>query len=183
VARITRKELKTDKFALEVEHTVTFFEEHQKELVRYGAIALVVVLLFLGYSWYSRRQHTRRQDALARALQVQEAPVGPATPGQNLNFPTQEVKEQAAMQAFTALKTEYGGTEEAHIAEYYLGSLKADQGKLAEAEASFQNVSKNADEKYSSLAKLALAQIYFADCFQRTGHHFTGTLPDSDQTG
>jgi predicted negative regulator of RcsB-dependent stress response len=94
---------------------------------------------------------------------VQEAPVGPATPGQNLNFPTQEVKEQAAMQAFTALKTEYGGTEEAHIAEYYLGSLKADQGKLAEAEASFQNVSKNADEKYSSLAKLALAQIYFAD--------------------
>ena len=36
VARITRKELKSDKFALEVEHTVTFFEEHQKELIRYA---------------------------------------------------------------------------------------------------------------------------------------------------
>ena len=51
MARITRKELKTDKFALEVGHTVDFFEEHHTEIVRYGAAALVViaivVLIFL----------------------------------------------------------------------------------------------------------------------------------------
>ena len=44
MARITRKELKTDKFALEVEHTVNFFEEHQKEIIRYGASPRVVAL-------------------------------------------------------------------------------------------------------------------------------------------
>ena len=32
MARITRKELKADKFALEVEHTVTLFEEHKREI-------------------------------------------------------------------------------------------------------------------------------------------------------
>ena len=66
MARITRKELKTDKFALDVGLTVTFFEDHRKEITRYGAVALVVVLLIIGYSIYSRRQHGVRQDALAR---------------------------------------------------------------------------------------------------------------------
>ena len=58
MARITRKELKTDKFALEVEHTVNFFEEHQKEIIRYGGIGLVVVGLVIGWMIYSRHQHT-----------------------------------------------------------------------------------------------------------------------------
>ena len=47
--RVTRKELKTDKFALEVGHTVSLFEEHQKEVIRYGAIGLVAIALGLGY--------------------------------------------------------------------------------------------------------------------------------------
>src|ERR1044071_3217132 len=89
VARITRKELKSDKFALEVEHTVTLFEEHQKEIIRYGAIALAGVVLIVGYVMYSRYQHGVREAALARAIQIQEAPVGPPQPGQNMNFPTQ----------------------------------------------------------------------------------------------
>jgi predicted negative regulator of RcsB-dependent stress response len=163
VARITRKELKTDKFALEVEHTFTFFEEHQKEIVRYGAIAVALTLLIIGYSWYSGRKHTQRQDALARAIQVQEAPVGQPTPGQNLNFPTAEAKEQAAVQAFQALLTQYPGTSEGYIAEYYIAAIKADQGKISEAEKSFKSVADNGDDRYAALARLSLAQIYFAD--------------------
>ena len=44
-----------------------------------------------------------------------------------------------------------------------MGSIKADQGKLAEGEKLFQEVAQKGDEKYASLAKLSLAQIYFAD--------------------
>jgi hypothetical protein len=57
----------------------------------------------------------------------------------------------------------YPGSTEAYIAEYYIGSIKADQGKLAEAETHFKRVADNADEKYASLAKFSLGQIYFAD--------------------
>ena len=163
MARITRKELKSDKFALEVEHTVTFFEEHQKEIVKYGAIAVGVIVLILGYVIYSRHQHSVREEALARAIQIQEAPVGPPSPGQNLNFPTQESKEQAALQSFTDLLSKYGSSTEGEIATYYIGSIRADQGKLADAEKSFKEVADKGDGRYSSLAKLALAQIYFAD--------------------
>jgi len=66
VARITRKELKSDKFALEVEHTVNFFEDHRQEIVRYGGIALVAVVLIIGYIIYSGHQHAQREEALAR---------------------------------------------------------------------------------------------------------------------
>jgi len=163
VARITRKELKTDRFALEVEQTVSFFEEHQKEIIRYGGAALAVIALVFGYTVYQRHQKAARQEALYRAIQVQESPVGPPTPGQNMNFPTQDSKDQAAIAAFTGLQKQYPGTAEGEIAEYYLGCVKADQGKLAEAEKSFLEVADKGDEKYASLAKLSLAQIYFAD--------------------
>ena len=164
MARITRKELKTDKFAVEVEHTVTFVEEHQKLIIRYGALALVLIVLIVGYSLYSSRQHSKRQEVLARAIQVQEAPVGPPTPGQVArSFPTQEMKEQAAIQAFSEVRTLFPGTTEGEIAVYYLGAIAADQGKLAEGEKYFKEVADKADEKYASLAKLSLASIYFAD--------------------
>jgi len=163
VARISRKELKTDAFALEVEQTVTFFEEHKQEIVRYGGIALAVVVLFLGYTFYSRSQHAKRETALYHAIQVEEAPIGPPQPGQNLNFPTQEAKDQVAVKEFADVASAYSGSTEGEIAQYYLGTIYADQGKLAEAEKAFKEVSDKGNERYGALAKLSLAQIYFAD--------------------
>jgi len=163
VARITRKELKTDKFALEVEHTVTFFEEHQQLIYRYGGMVVAAAVLFTAYTFYSRHQHAKREQALYQAIQVEEAPVGPPNPGTNMSFPTQAAKNQVAIKAFSDLQSQYSGSSEAEIAEYYLGSISADEGKLADAEKSFKHVADKADTGYASLAKLALAQIYFAD--------------------
>jgi len=162
VSRITRKELKTDKFALEVEHTFTFFGEHQKDFARYGILAVAVVVLIIGFVSYQRKQHGEREQALSSAIKVQEAGVGQSANG-GLAFPTEDAKNQASLKAFGDLHTKYPGSAEGEIAQYYLGSIKADQGKLAEAEKTFLEVSQKADQKYASLAKLSLAQIYFAD--------------------
>jgi TolA-binding protein len=161
VARITRKELKSDKFALEIEHTVSFFEEHQKEIVRYGGIAAALVVLAFGYVVYSRHQQAAREETLGSAIQVQETPVGQAQPGQ-VSFPTQAARDEAATRAFSDIVSKYPGTVEGEIAQYYLGSIKADQGDMAGAEKLFQEVAQKGDEKYSSLAKMSLAQIAFA---------------------
>ena len=162
MARITRKELKTDKFALEIGHTVTLFEEHRNEIIRYGALGLLVVLAIVGFAVYSSRQHAARERALAKAIQVQESPVGAAPQGQQ-SFPTQDAKDQAALKAFSDLKNQYGSSTEGEIASYYLGAIQSDQGKLADAEKSFADAADHGDAKYSSLAKLSLAQIYFAE--------------------
>lgn len=162
MSRITRKELKTDKFALEVEHTVTLFEEHRKELIRYGVIALAVVALIAAYMLYSRSQHAAREQALAKAIEVQEAPVGNSGTG-GLSYPTQQAKDAAATKAFSDLRNNYSGSAEGEIAGYYLASIQADEGNIAQAEKSFQEVANHAEDRYASLAKLSLAQIYFSD--------------------
>jgi hypothetical protein len=163
VARITRKELKTDKFALEVEHTVTFFEQHQQELIRYGGIAAVVVALIIGYGIYSRHEHAAREAALSHAIEVQEAPVGGVSANGGLTFPDQDTKDKEAIKVFSDISNKYSGSMEGEVAQYYLGAILADQGKLALAEKSFQDAAQKGNAQYSSLAKLSLAQIYFSD--------------------
>jgi predicted negative regulator of RcsB-dependent stress response len=162
VSRITRKELKTDKFALEVGHGISFFEHHKSEAAKYAAIAIGVIVLIVGYIFYQRGQHNTRQEALSVAIRVQEAPVGQSGNG-GLAFPSQEAKDQESVRVFTEIETKHSGSAESEIARYYLGSIKADQGKLAEAEKLFQEVAQKGDEKYASLSKLSLAQVYFAD--------------------
>jgi predicted negative regulator of RcsB-dependent stress response len=162
VARITRKELKSDKFALEVGHTVTFFEEHKKEIVRYGAIGLAVAVLVVGYSAYARHQHAARQEALYKAITVQESPVGASSPGA-LSFPTQDAKDQQALKLFGDVRNNYSGSDEAVVAAYYMGAIHGDQGKLTEAEKEFLEASQKGNAQYAGLAKLSLAQVYFAD--------------------
>lgn len=165
MARLTRKELKTDKFALELEQTFSFFEEHRQALIRYGAVVVVLILLVGGILLYRRHQHTLRQAALSRAIDVQETAVGPPQPGSTTisAFPTQQVKDQAVIQVFTDLRKKYPGSAEAEIAGYYLGTTQASEGKLADAEKTLQEVAEKGDQRYSSLAKFALGQVYFAD--------------------
>ena len=162
MSRITRKELKTDGFALEVGHTLTFVEEHRDKAIRYGGIALAVIAAVVVFTSYQRNQHTAREDALARAIEVREAAVGQSGSG-GLSYPTQDAKDAESIRVFTALRNAYPGSDEGVIAQYYLGAILADQGKLAEGEKAFQEASQKGSAKYSSLAKLSLAQIYFSD--------------------
>lgn len=162
MSRITRKELKTDQVALQVEHGITFFEHHQKEIGKYAGVAAVLAVLIFGYSIYSRNEAGKREQALAAAIRIQEAGVGVSGNG-GLAFPTQQAKDAAALTAFTEIRTKYSGSNEGDIAGYYLGAVKADQGKLAEAEKLFQEVAQKGDAKYASLAKFSLAQLYFGD--------------------
>lgn len=161
--RITRKELKTDSFALELGNTVTFFEEHQKEIVRYGGILVAVAVLIAGYVVYQRHQHEARQVELAKAIAIQEAPIGAASANGNLVFPVQEAKDAASTKAFGDLAKQYSGAPEGEIAQYYLASIEADKGNMATAEKGFLEVAQKGDANYSSLAKLSLSQIYFSD--------------------
>jgi predicted negative regulator of RcsB-dependent stress response len=163
VARITRKELKTDKFALEVGHTVDYFEEHRTEILRYGAAALAVAAIAVLLLVYRSHRQTSRQEALAKAIAVQEAPVEQGGTGTPLTFPTQEAKDKEAIKAFSELAANYSGTDEGSIAEYYLGCIAADQGKLSEADKRLSSVANSAGKQYASLAKLSLGQVYFAE--------------------
>ena len=179
MARITRKELKTDKFALEVGHTVDFFEQHQTEIVRYTAAALAVAAIVVLIFVYRSHQHTIRQEALAKATLVQEAPIGQGSPGAPIAFPTQDAKDKEAIKLFSELAAKYSGTDEGYIAEYYLGSIAADEGKLGEADKRFSSVADSAGKRYASLARFSLSQVYFAEGKPGPGEQMLRSLMDN----
>ncbi len=160
---ISRKELKTDNVAEGFERGLAWFEEHKKDEVRYGSIALAVAVLIAGFVIYRNHEHAARQEALAQAIRIQETPVANVAVSGQTTFPTQDVKDQSGLKAFADVESKYSGSDEAQIAEYYLGCIHSDQGKLSEAEKNFQNVANHASKNYASLAKVALAEIYFSD--------------------
>lgn len=162
MARITRKELKSDRFAQEVGHTVDYVSTHRRQVTRYGTIGAVVLVLVLGALSYFRHQSTARQQALMDALRIQQAGVNQAQAGNEfmLSYPTQQAKDAAMQKAFSDLYARYPDSEQGMIAKYYLSIMAADAGRMQQAEAGFKVVADGSHKAYASLAKLALAQIY-----------------------
>jgi predicted negative regulator of RcsB-dependent stress response len=163
VDRQTRKDLKTDKFAEDVFDVFEWASVHKAEVVRYGALLVVVVLIVVGVVYYNRSQAVTREEALAKALRVDDATTGEVVQPANLHFDTDADKDKAKMQAFTDLSTKYSGTQEAAVADMYLGSYAVDAGNLAEAEKRYKKVVDDGPKAYAGLARLSLAQVYASE--------------------
>ncbi len=161
--KLDRKELKHDRFAEEVQHSVEYAAGHKSQFVLYGGIAAALLIIGLGGYFYMDKAHTERQAELMDALKIQEGVVvvaGGSAPGGMKSFPSEQAKADAATKAFSNLALKYSGKDEGEVARYYMGVIAADQGKLDDAAKQFQQVIANAGKDYSSLAKFSLAQIY-----------------------
>ncbi len=177
--RITRKKLKQDEFAQDVGLTVEFLQEHRPQAIRYGAAGLAVIVVILGVAWYFRHCATERQAALTAALLVSQTPVGPAQPGQDQKpFATDDEKQKAVLKAFSGVAAKYSGSNEAAVAQYYMGSSAANGGKLAAAEVAFKEAIDSGNANYGSLAKLGLASVYQAEHRQADAEKLLQSLID-----
>jgi predicted negative regulator of RcsB-dependent stress response len=156
---LTRKDLRTDGFAVAVEHNVEYVSEHRKQLIQYGVIAVVAILAAVGIYAYLTHSKTVREEQLSEAIGIQESQVTPAAAPGSGSYTTEEAKTTAAQKAFAAVAAEHSSAKEGQIAEYYLGCIAADAGKLDEAKAHFQKVADSNDKDYSALANLSLAEV------------------------
>jgi predicted negative regulator of RcsB-dependent stress response len=164
VNRLTRKQLKGDKFAQEVGATVSWVDHHRDLLIRYGAIALVIILIGGGIYFFVRHQSDVREEALSQALRIDLATVAAPQPAPGtLNYATQQEKDKARVKAFTDLSVEYHGSQEGAIAQMYLASDAADKGDLINADRLYKDVVDSAPTNLASMARLSLAQVYVAE--------------------
>jgi len=177
VDRLTRKELKSDRFALEVQHSVEYIGEHRRQVVRWGSIALGVAILIFAGILYRNRERSIRQEALHDAMLVLNANVGSGGNEFNLMFPTAAARDAAVDKAFTNLAAKYPGTDEGNIAQYVLGSIAADKGNVAEAEKRFKMVV-DTSNSYAALAKVSLATIYGSNNKRADGEKLLQSLID-----
>ena len=160
--KLTRKELKSDKFALEVQHSVEYVSEHRRQMIQWAVPAAALVLIVIGVFWYRSYQHDARQEALHAAEAIQNSQVGPSQSEYVVTFPTSQAREAGVNKAWRDLAAKYPGTEEGGIAEFFLGTNASANGNLPEAAKHFQAAIDSGSGPYASQAKLALAQIYAA---------------------
>jgi predicted negative regulator of RcsB-dependent stress response len=161
-SHLTKKDLKNDPLAHEVEVGVKYVTSHRGMLTK-AAIGIGVLLIgAAGYMYYSSGQSAARQKALFEARRVMVAIVGgPVTPPA-LGFPNEEEKEKAVTAAYNKLAADYPGSNEASIAKLYLGAAKADKGELDAAATEYREVLSKGSEPFVSTAKLSLAQILWS---------------------
>jgi len=160
VDRLTRKELKSDRFALEVQHSVEYVTEHRRQLIRWGGIGAAVIVAVVAFLIYRNYQHTARQEALREAMQIANSNVGASpTPGIK-TYATAAERSKDVVKAFGDIVAKYPNTDEGAVARFSLAVNAADDGNTAEAERNFKAVVDSGNEQYGSLAKLSLAQLY-----------------------
>jgi TolA-binding protein len=178
VDKLTRKELKSDKFALEVQHSVEFVSQHRQQMIRWSSIAVAAVVIIAGIWWYRNYQHSARQEALHGAMQIQNSTVGTAQNEYMVVFPTLEARKAAVLKAWHGLIAKYPGSEEADIAHFFLGTTAADDGNLTEAAKEFEAAVDSGNGPYASEAKLALAQVYAAQGKLKEGIQLVQSVMD-----
>lgn len=159
--RLTRHELKSDKFVEEVGQTVHFLEAHKPQLMKYGGIAVAVLVLAGAGYFLMKSRAADRQAAMFDAMETYNAPVMPQNPPEGVKAFRTEAERQAAIQKELGLMVEkYSGSDEAAVATYLLGVNAADNGKLDDAERYLKAAINDAGKDYAALAKSSLADIY-----------------------
>ncbi len=66
--RITRSKLKTDRFAVEVEHSVEYVAEHKKQVMLYSAVGVAVALLIAGIYYTSEALKSAAAEKAFKAV-------------------------------------------------------------------------------------------------------------------
>jgi hypothetical protein len=158
---LTRHELKEqvqhDAFSDTVSKIVHYSTAHRDTVIKWGVAVVAVAGITIGAIAYSSHQRTEREQDLAAAFDVISAPVGPATQF-GKSYPTEAAKRSASIKALSAVVAKDRGSDEGLMAQYYLGTLKT-QSDPKGAESDLKTVADSSSE-VSSLAKIALAQLY-----------------------
>jgi len=159
---LTRHELKEqlqhDHFTDAVSDVLSYALSNRRKLLPW-AIAIIVVLTLTGVGfWYRSYRNSVRQQDLEDAFAVLETPVGSAN-SYSKAYPTQDAKQQASLKALSNVVAKDGGSRQGLIAQYYLGTLKAQKNDAKGAESDLRAVADSKSE-CGVLAKIALAQLY-----------------------
>ena len=158
--RVTRKALKTDRFAAEVTHSVEYVTEHRRQALLYGGAALALLALAGGAYFWVQKRRSAAHEALYQALATVHAAISEEEPVGRLSFRTDKEKNDKALKDFQGVLQRFPKTPEARIARYYVGLVHNEMGSLAEAQKHLEQAIRDGHDDVLALARMSLADIY-----------------------
>jgi tetratricopeptide (TPR) repeat protein len=158
-----RHQLKQDQFAHATQETISWASDNRKKVVYTISIVVVVLLVFVGGFYYQQSRQQKASILLGQALQVYSAPLlppGTPAPAGMPSFNNAADRAKAASVKFAEVTRNYGHTDPATMANYFLGLTAEDLGDHAKAEQYLKDVAGSNNQDIASLAKAALGTLY-----------------------
>ncbi len=160
---LSRKELKKDEIRDTLSHGAEAIFSHQRDIWVYGGAALLIVLVVLGWRFYTQNQTAKATAALADAMKVYQARIRTAAEPQlpdEISYLEEKNKYADAVKKFTDVANRYPRTRPGQLARYYEALSLERLGRYDEAEKNLSSLESTRDESLSALARFKLAQVY-----------------------
>ena len=136
---------------------------YRQQVIRYGGLALAVLLVAGAAYWFIQSRAAERQAALRDVYVAREATVGPEPQNGALKaFATQALKDDATSKAINDVIARFPGTEEASIALFQKATMLADKGNLTESRKVYEQLATSGGD-LGSLAKFSIAQALVSE--------------------
>ena len=162
-----RKKAGQDQFQQTLGHGLEMAQQNRTQMIVGVLVAVVVILAIAGgYGIYQHRSNAA-STAFGAAMQTYQTPVaqpGQAVPPGMKTFADAKTRAVEANRQFLAVADQYGSTEPGKMARYFAGLTYMEEGQNGSAEDTLKKLAGGFNGDTSSLAKLALAQLY-----QQTG--------------
>jgi predicted negative regulator of RcsB-dependent stress response len=161
--RFSRKDLKHDKIRESLEHGAEAVYSHSQAITILVAVAIVAVLIYGGWKFYSDRQTVLASAALDEAMKIYNAPIRqanvPVEAGET-TYADNQTRAQEASQKFAVVADKYSSTNPGKLARYYQALTFLDLDKQNQALEALKKVSSGSDKELSAMAQYQIATIY-----------------------
>ena len=160
---ISRKELKQDKIRESFAHGAEAVYSHSQLAGLLAAIALVAVLSYAGWKFYTDRQTLHASAALDEANKTYSARIGVANASadpNDISFTTEQARSEAALVKFTAVADKYPHTNPGRLARYYEALELEDLERHNQALEELKKISNGSDKELAAMAQYQMANIY-----------------------
>ncbi len=160
-----RHQLKQNEFVITTRKVVETVKTHRDRVVM-GSIAAAVVLAVGGGYWYWHKHTNDEASALLGiGMSIAQAPIAPppTVPGATQSpgtYPSDQARQQAALQAFQQIAAQYPSTKAGLTAQYQAAIALVALNRLPEAIQAFDAViAKGGSSLYVPMARLGRAEV------------------------
>jgi TolA-binding protein len=163
-----RHHLKQNEVALTAARVMEFVTLHRDRLLVALGVAVVAGAAAAAYFYIQRSTDDQASAILGAAMAIEGALIVPAptVPGavqQAGTYPTEQARDEAALQAYQGVIDAYPTHETGTAARFHRAGLLLEMGRAAEAEQAFAEVTAGAGSSlYASSAKLGHVQALVA---------------------
>lgn len=157
-----RHHLKQNEFAVTTARVAETLAANRNRVMVIALAVIAIVIVVGGYLFWQKRTNDQASGMLGTATAIAQAQVVPAPtlPGATQapgTYSTEQLRDEAALQAFQQVAATYPSTPSGIAATYHVATSLMALGRLAEAEQAFRDVtSRGGSSIYAAMAKMGL---------------------------